>query len=29
VSGDDVAGLIIAVILLAYLMYALISPEKL
>jgi K+-transporting ATPase KdpF subunit len=29
VSGDDVVGLVIAVILLGYLMYALIAPEKL
>jgi K+-transporting ATPase KdpF subunit len=29
VSGDDIVGLIIATILLAYLLYALISPEKL
>jgi K+-transporting ATPase KdpF subunit len=29
VSGDDVVGLIIAAILLAYLLYALIAPEKL
>jgi K+-transporting ATPase KdpF subunit len=29
VSGNDIVGLIIAVILLAYLLYALISPEKL
>jgi K+-transporting ATPase KdpF subunit len=29
VSGDDVVGLVIAVVLLAYLMYALIAPEKL
>jgi K+-transporting ATPase KdpF subunit len=28
-SGDDVVGLVIAVILLGYLLYALISPEKL
>ena len=28
-SGDDVVGLIIAVVLLAYLVYALIAPEKL
>jgi K+-transporting ATPase KdpF subunit len=29
VSGDDIAGLIIAAILLGYLLYALIAPEKL
>jgi K+-transporting ATPase KdpF subunit len=29
VSGDDIAGLIIAVILLGYLVYALLAPEKL
>jgi K+-transporting ATPase KdpF subunit len=29
VSGDDVVGLIIAVVLLAYLVYALLAPEKL
>jgi K+-transporting ATPase KdpF subunit len=29
VSGDDIVGLIIAVALLAYLVFALISPEKL
>lgn len=28
-SGDDIAGLVIAVILLAYLVYALLAPEKL
>jgi len=28
-SGDDVVGLIIAVILLGYLVYALLAPEKL
>jgi K+-transporting ATPase KdpF subunit len=28
-SGDDVAGLIIAVVLLGYLLYALLAPEKL
>ena len=28
-SGDDVVGLIIAVALLAYLVFALIAPEKL
>ncbi len=28
-SGDDIVGLIIAVALLAYLVFALISPEKL
>ena len=28
-SGDDVVGLIIAVVLLAYLVYALVAPEKL
>ena len=28
-SGDDIVGLIIAVVLLAYLVYALVSPEKL
>ncbi len=28
-SGDDIVGLIIAVILLGYLVYALIAPEKL
>ncbi len=28
-TGDDVAGLIIAVILLGYLVYALLAPEKL
>jgi K+-transporting ATPase KdpF subunit len=29
VSGDDIVGLIIAVVLLGYLLYALIAPEKL
>jgi len=29
VSGDDIVGLIIAAILLGYLLYALIAPEKL
>jgi K+-transporting ATPase KdpF subunit len=29
VSGDDIVGLIISVLLLAYLVYALIYPEKL
>jgi K+-transporting ATPase KdpF subunit len=29
VSGDDVVGLIIAVVLLGYLLYALLAPEKL
>ena len=28
-SGDDIVGLIIAVVLMAYLLYALIAPEKL
>lgn len=28
-SGDDIVGLIIAVALLAYLVFALIAPEKL
>ncbi len=28
-SGDDVVGLIIAAVLLGYLVYALIAPEKL
>jgi K+-transporting ATPase KdpF subunit len=28
-SGDDIVGLIIAVVLLGYLLYALIAPEKL
>jgi K+-transporting ATPase KdpF subunit len=28
-SGDDIVGLVVAVLLLAYLLYALISPEKL
>jgi K+-transporting ATPase KdpF subunit len=28
-SGDDIAGLIIAVVLLGYLVYALVAPEKL
>ncbi len=28
-SGDDIVGLIIAVVLLAYLVYALLAPEKL
>ncbi len=28
-SGDDITGLIIAVLLLAYLVFALVSPEKL
>jgi K+-transporting ATPase KdpF subunit len=28
-SGDDVAGLIIAIVLLGYLLYALLAPEKL
>jgi K+-transporting ATPase KdpF subunit len=29
VSGDDVVGLIIAVVLLGYLLFALLAPEKL
>jgi K+-transporting ATPase KdpF subunit len=29
VSGDEIVGLIIAVVLLAYLVYALIAPERL
>jgi len=29
VSGDDIVGLIVAVVLLGYLLFALISPEKL
>lgn len=28
-SGDDIAGLVIAAILLGYLIYALVAPEKL
>jgi K+-transporting ATPase KdpF subunit len=28
-TGDDIVGLIIAVVLLAYLVYALVAPEKL
>ena len=28
-SGDDIVGLVIAVILLGYLIYALLAPEKL
>jgi K+-transporting ATPase KdpF subunit len=28
-SGDDVVGLVIAVVLLAYLLFALVAPEKL
>jgi K+-transporting ATPase KdpF subunit len=28
-SGDDVVGLIIAVVLLGYLLFALLAPEKL
>lgn len=28
-SGDDIVGLIIAVLLVGYLVYALIAPEKL
>ncbi len=28
-SGDDVVGLVIAVLLFAYLLFALIAPEKL
>ena len=28
-SGDDIVGLVIAVLLLGYLLYALIAPEKL
>jgi K+-transporting ATPase KdpF subunit len=28
-SGDDIVGIIIAVLLLAYLVYALLAPEKL
>lgn len=28
-SGDDIVGLLIAVALIAYLVYALIAPEKL
>jgi len=29
VSGDDIVGLVIAVLLVAYLVFALIAPEKL
>jgi K+-transporting ATPase KdpF subunit len=29
VTGDDIVGLVIAAVLLAYLLYALIAPEKL
>jgi K+-transporting ATPase KdpF subunit len=29
VSGDDVVGLIIAVVLLGYLLFALLAPERL
>jgi K+-transporting ATPase KdpF subunit len=29
VSGDDIVGLIIAVLLLSYLLFALLAPEKL
>jgi K+-transporting ATPase KdpF subunit len=29
VSGDDIVGLIIAVLLLGYLVFALVAPEKL
>jgi K+-transporting ATPase KdpF subunit len=29
VSGDDIVGLIIAVVLLGYLVFALLAPEKL
>jgi K+-transporting ATPase KdpF subunit len=29
VSGDDIVGLIIAALLLAYLIFALLAPEKL
>jgi len=29
VSGDDIVGLVIAVLLIGYLVYALIAPEKL
>jgi K+-transporting ATPase KdpF subunit len=29
VSGDDIVGLIIAVVLLGYLVFALVAPEKL
>jgi K+-transporting ATPase KdpF subunit len=28
-SGDDVVGLVIAILLLGYLLYALLAPEKL
>ena len=28
-SGDDIVGIVIAVLLLAYLVYALLAPEKL
>ena len=28
-SGDDIVGIIIAVVLLGYLVYALLAPEKL
>ncbi len=28
-SGDDIVGIVIAVVLLAYLVYALLAPEKL
>jgi K+-transporting ATPase KdpF subunit len=29
VTGDDVVGLVIAIVLLSYLVYALVAPEKL
>jgi K+-transporting ATPase KdpF subunit len=29
VSGDDIVGLVIAVVLLGYLVFALVAPEKL
>jgi len=29
VSGDDIVGLVIAVLLIGYLVYALVAPEKL
>jgi K+-transporting ATPase KdpF subunit len=29
VTGDDVVGLVIAIVLLGYLVYALVAPEKL
>jgi len=28
-SGDDIVGIVIAILLLAYLVYALLAPEKL